>query len=128
MWEIMNRDEQRLKNFMLAMAAGERSWPILGAYDLGWAVAQASQSGDRPLLVDVGGGRGHCLKSIVESTLGLPIDRCVLEDLPEVLDQVRNAHDVQLRGARLVPLDFHKEQPVKGKLTTSASCNPCRPC
>ena len=115
-WQVMNRDPARMKNFMVSMAAMEHTWPVLGTYDLSWALSQAEKSPHRPLVVDVGGGKGHCLKDIVKATPGLPMERCVLEDLPEVLGEVQKLEDPALRGARLVTVDFHKEQPVKGRL------------
>ncbi|KAH8881467.1 O-methyltransferase [Thozetella sp. PMI_491] len=115
-WSLMNRDPDRLANFMYAMDSASLPWPVLGTYDLSWVLPVASESPDRPLVVDVGGGKGHCLKEMVKSTPGLSMSRCVLEDLPEVLDAVRESNDQELEGAKLVALDFHTEQPVKGAL------------
>jgi hypothetical protein len=117
-WEIVNSSEQRLNVFMLAMAAVEEQMPALGGdYDLGWVVEEASKSAadpDRVLVVDVGGGKGQALKGILKATPGLPPSRCVLEDLPEVVEAA-GRDDAELAGVQMVAVDFFKEQPVKGK-------------
>ncbi|KAK3308970.1 O-methyltransferase-domain-containing protein [Chaetomium strumarium] len=114
-WEIANSSEQRLRVFMLAMAAVEEQLPAIGDYDLGWAVQEASRSADRALVVDVGGGKGQALKGIFRATPGLPRHRCVLEDLPEVVEAA-GRDDAELAGVQMVAVDFFKEQPVKGAL------------
>lgn len=64
---------------------------------------------ESPLLVDVGGGRGHELVGFKErfpSATG----QLVLEDLPSVLDGIRSLDgDIQK-----VNHDFFKPQPIKG--------------
>ena len=114
-WEVTNRNPESAKIFALAMAAGESIWPTLGSYDLSWVVDRANETPERPLVVDVGGGKGHCLKVMVKSIPGLALNRCVLQDLPDVLEAVEQSNDTALQGVSLVPLDFHKEQPTKGR-------------
>ncbi|KAK3329856.1 S-adenosyl-L-methionine-dependent methyltransferase [Apodospora peruviana] len=119
-WEIMGQDKERMGNFMMAMGDLTQNWPFLGTYDLSWAVSHVDDKdedgGQRALLVDVGGSRGHAIKAIIEATPGLPASRCVLEDLPEVVDAVKKSADPDLGEVRLVGMDFHAEQPVKGAL------------
>ncbi len=110
----MNRDKDRMNNFMLAMVGFDAEYPFLGPYDLSWLAARATESKNRALVVDVGGGKGHGLKAIRKATPGLPIARCVLEDLPEVVRAAEEIADPELRGVRYVGMDFHAEQPVKG--------------
>jgi hypothetical protein len=113
-WDINHSSEERLQVFMIAMAGIEELMPPLGAYDLSWAVEEGTKSDDRALVVDVGGGRGQALKGIFKATPGLPQHRCVLEDLPEVVEAARR-DDPELAEVRMVAMDFFKEQPVKGK-------------
>ncbi|KAL2173818.1 S-adenosyl-L-methionine-dependent methyltransferase [Thermothelomyces heterothallicus CBS 202.75] len=114
-WEILHSSEERLRVFMLAMGVIEEQMPPLPAYDLGWAAEAAGRDVDRPLLVDVGGGRGHALLGILKLTPGLPAHRCVLEDLPEVVEAARREVP-ELAEVQMVAMDFHKEQPVRGAL------------
>ncbi|KAH6632016.1 O-methyltransferase-domain-containing protein [Chaetomium tenue] len=114
-WDIHHSSEERLKIFMLAMGVIEEQMPALGAYDLSWAVQEVGKSADRPLVVDVGGGRGQALKGIWKATPGIPSSRCVLEDLPEVVEAAKR-EDPAMADVQTVAVDFFKEQPVKGAL------------
>lgn len=116
-WEIIHKDELRLKTTTLAMGAVEEHMPALGSYDLSWAVQVAANSEDRPLVVDVGGGKGQALKSMFAATPGLPRHRCVLEDLAEVVEASKD--DPELADVKRVAIDFHKDQPVKGTAATT---------
>ncbi|PLB54871.1 S-adenosyl-L-methionine-dependent methyltransferase [Aspergillus steynii IBT 23096] len=71
-------------------------------------------SADRPLLVDIGGGRGH---DLLEFKTRFPDaqGKLVLEDLPSVIDEVRQANDLEGAGIETVKYDFFADvQPVHG--------------
>ncbi|KAE8148351.1 S-adenosyl-L-methionine-dependent methyltransferase [Aspergillus avenaceus] len=74
----------------------------------------AHKGADAPLLVDIGGGRGHDLlgfKQRVPEAQG----KLVLEDLPKVIEEGRTALDLESEGIESVGYDFFaEEQPVKG--------------
>jgi hypothetical protein len=91
------------------------NYPILASYSLDWVVAKSKESTDRKLVVDVGGSKGHALRSIGTATPGLDMSRCVLEDLPEVVAAARELADPSLKDVEMVGVDFHSEQPVKGE-------------
>ncbi|KAK2033213.1 O-methyltransferase [Colletotrichum zoysiae] len=118
-YEMLQHDPPRLQRFLRAMGPIEEKMPIAGIYDFGWVVehAGAHPSSDRPLLVDVGAGRGQSIKAIHRENPGLPLDRCVLQDRPEVVEAVEKLGDEDMRLVRKQVIDFHKEQPVKGALT-----------
>jgi hypothetical protein len=114
--ELMNRHPERMATMLLALSAMEKMYPHSGLYDFSWVAARAGESpADRPLIVDVGGGNGHTLRAICNDTPGLPMSRCVLEDLPEVIEVAKTTADKEVLSARLVGMDFFKEQPVKGQ-------------
>ncbi|KAK3382753.1 S-adenosyl-L-methionine-dependent methyltransferase [Lasiosphaeria ovina] len=115
-YEVMLDTPERTANFMLAMQSLEVEYPFLGTYDLSWAVPAAGDTSDRPLVVDVGGGKGQSIKAIVKATPGLPVSRCVVEDLPDVVAEAKAIDDPELAGVSYVGMDFHAEQPVKGAL------------
>ena len=120
LWEIVNQSPARLSTFMLAMGAAEAQMPPLGPYDLSWVVerARATENEERAVIVDVGGGKGQALKGMLAVTEGLRElrGRCVLEDLEEVVEAMREGEGGgELEGVKLVGMDFHKEQPVKGQ-------------
>ncbi|KAB8067549.1 S-adenosyl-L-methionine-dependent methyltransferase [Aspergillus leporis] len=113
--QIMSKHPERTANMMLSMSAMASQYPHTGFYDFSWVVPRASESVDRPLIVDVGGAKGWTLQAICKEVPGIPISRCVLEDLPGVIQMVKTVGD-DIRSAKLVAMDFHKEQPVKGAL------------
>jgi len=41
----------------------------------------------------------------------------VLEDLPKVIQAVKEHGDADIKSAQLVGMDYHKEQPIKGIFT-----------
>jgi len=114
-WDIIMRDPVRMRAFMLAMQLLEANYSFLGSYSLHWAVARAGEDPSRKMVVDVGASRGHALKAIVKATPGLVMSRCVLEDLPQVVDTVKAEGDEDLKEAELIGMDFHSEQPVRGE-------------
>lgn len=71
---------------------------------------------DDVLLVDVAGGRGHDVGKFRAQFPQLP-GRCVLQDLPETIAQVRQT--TPLQGVELMEYDFFTPQPIKGKLPPS---------
>ncbi|KAM7217201.1 S-adenosyl-L-methionine-dependent methyltransferase [Rhypophila decipiens] len=115
-WEIMT-ETGTMANFALAMSVEKgASWPNLGSYDMSWAVKSGAmkENRDRAILVDVGGGRGHAVKAILEATPGLDPARCVLEDIPEIIDTAKASAGPVIAGIQFVATDFHAEQPVQG--------------
>jgi hypothetical protein len=117
-YEILRDDPHRRERFMKAMLPLEQSMPIAGIYDFSWVAAwsQAQPHSDRLLFVDVGGGKGQAIKAIHKENPGLPLNRCLLQDLPEVIDTVKTLDDPEMREVKKMAIDFHREQPVKGKV------------
>jgi hypothetical protein len=114
-YEMLGRDPERMQKFMKAMASVEKNMPIAGIYDFGWVVKYGQENPtNRPLFVDVGGGRGQAIKAIHNEFPGLRLDRCVLQDRPEVIEAVRALGDADMREVRKMEIDFHEEQPIKG--------------
>lgn len=118
-FDIIYADEERRKAFIACLTVNDRQNPALGKYDLNWVIKQAEQSPSRALVVDVGGGDGRALMAMFKAWPNLARHRCVLEDLPEVISEVRHAADPNLAGVQMVPADFNKEQPIKGSLSSN---------
>ncbi|KJZ70336.1 hypothetical protein HIM_10265 [Hirsutella minnesotensis 3608] len=112
-WEQMNKDKTRMADFMTTMTVWDEG---IGTYDFSWLLLEANTSKDRVLLVDVGGGRGQAVRAICQAVPDLPVNRCVVEDRAEVVEEARVSAEGELKEAQFVALDFHKEQPVKGAL------------
>ena len=88
-------------------------------YSFGWLVDKARVELGRAVLVDVGGGKGHSLAAILRDYPGLPRERCALQDRGEVIKAVEEVNDPVLSTVRKMTVDFHTEQPVKGRHDTS---------
>ncbi|KAE8373714.1 S-adenosyl-L-methionine-dependent methyltransferase [Aspergillus bertholletiae] len=77
-------------------------------------LAGAHKGSDGPLLVDIGGGRGHDLLGFKQRFPDAP-GRLVLEDLPAVIEEARSALDLKGNGIDMVPYDFFaQQQPIQG--------------
>jgi hypothetical protein len=112
--QVLNQDPSRRKTFLHAMSINHRRVPTTGMYDLTWVVAKAHQDPNRPIWVDIGGGKGYTVKVFREAFPGLPAAQCVVQDLPEVVEEARKLDDQELREVHFVAFDFHKDRPVPG--------------
>lgn len=130
-WQVLNAEPGRMQVFMDAMTAVDEQVPLMGPitglYDFSWVAGAAGETGppDRPLLVDVGGGKGHCIKAFCAGESGLSLDRCVLQDVAPVIELLKNDTDSGLGEAKLMAIDFHVEQPVKGEWVCVSFVHPC---
>lgn len=117
-WEIMQENPDEVEGFVKSMRASSRFYPMPGPYDFSWIVDHPIEDKSRPLLVDVGGSDGEALLSILRNTPGLPSERCVLQDLPHVLNNVAmTRQEEEIKALKKVPIDFFKEGPVKGEFS-----------
>jgi hypothetical protein len=129
-FEQLHKNPARAKNFMRAMAIPTRRTPTIGMYEPDWVVEKAAAEGQqsRPVWVDVGGSKGHTLLLFLQAYPGLPASRCVVQDLPEVIESARKSiTDEKLHEVQWVPMDFHHEPPVKGQSSPSCLSFPARP-
>ncbi|KAF4922818.1 Methyltransferase fsa4 [Colletotrichum viniferum] len=115
-WEIQKENPQRMKRFMAAMDLLQKFIPLVGMYDFSWVKSKLAEDKDRVILVDVGGGKGHAIKAILNENPFIPAERVVLEDRDEIIEEVAALTEPELKGVQLQVHDFHKPQPVKGAL------------
>ncbi|KXH55213.1 O-methyltransferase [Colletotrichum salicis] len=117
-WEVSLQNPEDKRIFLRSMKAMGLLLPVCGVYDFSW-ISDAAHSGpaDRPLFVDVGGGSGHAMSVICDNYV-IPSNRCVLQDLDTVIGEIAESQDsiASLGDIKLMAIDFHKEQPVKGAL------------
>lgn len=117
-WEIMQEDPDEVEVFAKSMRNSSRFYPMPGPYDFSWIVDHPIEDKSRPLLVDIAGSDGEALLSILRNTPGLPPERCVLQDLPHVLDDVAiTRQEEEIKALKKVPINFFKEEPVKGEIS-----------
>ncbi|KAL4969810.1 S-adenosyl-L-methionine-dependent methyltransferase [Aspergillus stella-maris] len=101
----------RFNNFMQGQRANRVHWgdwfPIQERILNG-----ADEDPNRPLIVDIGGGRGHDLM-LFKQKFPYAKGKLVLEDLPSVIDEAKDELDAN--GIEEVKYDFFKgPNPVKG--------------
>jgi hypothetical protein len=113
-FSLLKKDEAALRNFGLAMRIASRRVPVTGMYDM-TKVLLASREGRETVWVDVGGGDGHTLKEFLSKYPGLKPEKCVVQDLEDVVAAAREQDDEALKGVRWVGMDFMRESPVKGQ-------------
>ncbi|KAK5460805.1 hypothetical protein LTS15_002868 [Exophiala xenobiotica] len=106
-----NRDQRKyFDDFMSIRREGLVVWhetyPIADQLSPG-----ADTNPEAVMLVDVGGGWGHDLKSLFKTHPGLS-GRLILQDLPIIIDQVQSRSDTD--GFELMSYDIFTPQPVKG--------------
>ncbi len=128
-YEVIYGNEEYRRSFIDSCSSMDKLLTALGNYDLTWVAKEADRSPDRVLFVDLGGADGRALVQILKRVPALPARRCVLQDLPPMIERARNAQDPNLAGVQLLVADFFKEQPVKGGvyLTQTDSCSLPKP-
>lgn len=115
-YQVLETMSERATAFNATMALGLGDMPITGLYDFSWVAEYTNQRGDpdRPLIVDVGGGKGQALKAILAENPKIPAHACVLQDQAKVIQQAIAEDDECLRGAKLIAGSFFDEQTTRG--------------
>jgi len=136
-WKILEEDPEYKRDFDLYMAARREGdlvpewfqlYPVETELAPLTTTTTTTTSGSKPgclktgkddvLFVDVAGGRGHDVEKFRAQFPHLP-GRCVLQELPETIAQVRQTTPPQ--GVELMEYDFFTPQPIKGTLLPSSS-------
>ncbi|KAI1826633.1 hypothetical protein F4861DRAFT_68633 [Xylaria intraflava] len=112
-WDIM-AETRGLEVFQMALAAMDKKFPATGFFDFS-ALIPANEP-DRVILVDIGGGIGSTLGTIIRSSPQLESEasRFVLEDLESPIKQAQHSGFLPA-GVRTLAHDMFTEQPVQGK-------------
>ncbi|EDP48703.1 hypothetical protein AFUB_081410 [Aspergillus fumigatus A1163] len=108
-WDLFSKDPERLRVFLTGMKLLANFMPVTDAYGFTWVV----ESG-------YWGSQAHATAAICNEDPGVLKHRYILQDLPEVLDEVCIKDPEEIRGNQLMPVDFHQKQPVL-RFTTSAT-------
>ncbi|KAK4496887.1 hypothetical protein PRZ48_011336 [Zasmidium cellare] len=109
-WQVMARDyPQKMLNFQRGMAMLVDAAPVTGVYDFSQLVKDGEK--DRMVLVDVGGGTGHCVEAILKAHPDIPAERCMVQDLGHTIEHARQSETLP-KGVQLLEHDFWTPQPV----------------
>jgi hypothetical protein len=114
-WEAMasNGELARFQAGLVNNPANKHMFPPTGFFDFG-SLASGDIEG-RDILVDVGGGTGAILTTIIEDTPALQnvASKCVLQDIAGPIEQAKTG-SVLAPGVRTMVHNFFEEQPIKG--------------
>ena len=107
-FEILSRDDRRLRDFRGAMEFRNEMLPVGLIYPFDQLV-DPTYHDDMPLIVDVGGGNGQAMIALKRAFPGLR-GRMIVQDRPEVIDSFSED-----RASSIVKMkhDFFEGQPVQ---------------
>lgn len=112
-FEWMARFPARIASFNMAMTtASTQGTASITLFPWRKAITTPTTA-EAPLVVDVGGGRGHAAQVIREQLDGVP-GRVIVQDLAGTIDGARNEHPDVEKMAH----NFFDLQPVKGTIRT----------
>jgi hypothetical protein len=114
-WEIISLDQERLVDFNQSMNTLDEILPVTGMYDFSWIAKSTEGAADRPLIVDVGGGKGQALKRIMAAFPEIPAKRLILQDRPDVIEDAKAHSEGKFEEVTKMPHNFFDPQPVKGE-------------
>ena len=109
-WEVLSSDESgaRLQRFSRGLSLFAAMHPVVGMFPFSELLAHGN-SADRPLCVDIGGGRGAAMLELKNACPELT-GEVILQDRAAVLDDIP---EKELPGITKMAHDFFTEQPVK---------------
>ncbi|OJJ46002.1 hypothetical protein ASPZODRAFT_142639 [Penicilliopsis zonata CBS 506.65] len=113
MWEHMVQFPDRFRAFNYAMQAqsSAASWAV-GLYPFRETLAQLGTTDETPLVIDIGGGKGHTLAQI-QGLVGPGIKgRFILQERPQCLADITE----ELPGIERQEYDFFTPQKEKGAM------------
>lgn len=111
MWEFLGERPDRAKVFNYAMAAQSEAtnWTV-GIFPFGAELSKYDTDENTPLVVDVGGGKGHVIRQIKELCPNVK-GSMILQDRGDVIADITEP----LPDVKRMEHDFFTPQPVKGK-------------
>ncbi|PGH32250.1 hypothetical protein GX50_04981 [[Emmonsia] crescens] len=110
MWEYMAQFPERMQVFNYAMQAqsSASSWAV-GLYPFREVFSQLETTDETPLVVDIGGGKGHTISQIKGYTGEGIKGRFILQERRIVLDDITE----ELPGIEREEYNFFTPQPIK---------------
>ena len=108
-FEVLEQDPERLKNFHMLMGMVEMLRPYTGFYDYS---KLASKDG-RTSFVDIGGADGKTISKIIAAHPEIKPESCVLQDREQVIELAHKSANLP-KGVEAQAHDFFQPQPVRG--------------
>ena len=108
-YDILVADAKTHKGFNNALRELGAMYSLKGVYDFQWL--QGALWSPRPAIVDVGGSSGYALRDALRNNPYIPPEKCVLFDLPQVVENTKNGLDESLRLVQLIGGDMFEPYP-----------------
>ncbi|KAL6797994.1 putative O-methyltransferase [Trichoderma sp. SZMC 28012] len=121
-YEILVENKVVHKGFNEALKALGVMYSLKGIYDFGWLREPLAAGPSRAAIVDIGGSHGLALRDAIRNNSFLPAERCVLFDLPQVIENtkknVEKEQDEDLQKIQMISGSMFEPYPesVKGAL------------
>ena len=112
-FDILSDDPLRLEIFHKGMAAIDVQHPFLIGNVFEQIERTASNDSSRTILVDVGGGNGSFLATLLEAYPGISPELTMIQDLPKTIALARGNRHLP-SNVRCEPLDFFTSCPKAG--------------
>ncbi|KAL8649517.1 MAG: hypothetical protein Q9226_005550 [Calogaya cf. arnoldii] len=95
-------------NYMAGHRRGRPNWMDADFYPVEDALKDIKLHPDTPLLVDIGGGKGHDVMEFKKKFPSTP-GRLIVQDLPDTIQRIESSTG----GIEFLPHDFFTPQPIK---------------
>lgn len=113
-YEVISADPERFEMFNRTLVHMNDSMPVLGMFPFASLKDQVEAEPDRPFIVDIGGGYGKVLMSILQEAPNAFGAKAILQDRPDVIEAIPQE---SIPGVTKMVHDFFTPQPVKSSST-----------
>lgn len=111
-YEAVSADAERFQTFNDSLGQMDKAMPVLGMFPFSSLKAQVEAETNRPFIVDVGGGIGTVVQSILQEAPAGFGAQVILQDRPDVIDSIPQA---SIPYVTKMAHDFFTPQPVKSE-------------
>jgi len=110
-FQLMEKDPVKMQEFQSNLGGSAHLHPWTGFYDFS---KLATEDEGRAVFVDVGGGHGHAISSILRAHPDIRPNQCVLQDSGAVIDFAQKGNKDLPNEVEKQVHDFFSPNPVKG--------------
>lgn len=110
-FQLMEKDPVKMQEFQSNLGGSAHLHPWTGFYDFS---KLATPEQGRVVFVDVGGGHGHAISSILKAHPDIKPEQCVLQDSGAVIDFAQKGNKELPHEVEKQVHDFFSPNPVKG--------------
>ncbi|KAJ5116774.1 O-methyltransferase [Penicillium angulare] len=100
LYGVLDKEPVLAKLFNGAMRGSAKIYSLNGVYSFDWM--KNASSGERPAVVDIGGGSGVALQDIVKDNRFISPESCAVFDLPTVIEDTKSERNGDLHSLQLI--------------------------